>query len=295
MKRRPVSLQAGFIARSMKYSTLCLFAIWIITSPVLAKDPPPAGKLFIIGGGSRPDAMVDRIIDEAGLRTGGYAVILPMSSEEPDSAIYYAQRQFVAKGLKNIIGLNFKKGEVLRKDKLDSVRQARLIYISGGDQNRFMDVVRGTEIEAAIREAYQKGSVVSGSSAGAAVMSRVMITGNELKHPDYASTFKNIEADNIETKPGLGLLQQAIVDQHFVRRSRHNRLISAIIEFPELKGIGIDESTAILVKGNEVEVIGESQVLIYENPKRLKVVKNGKLGGKLTLTILLPGDRFNLK
>jgi cyanophycinase len=158
-----------------------------------------------------------------------------------------------------------------------------------------MDIVRGTEIETAIREAYQKGSVVSGSSAGAAVMSRVMITGNELKHPDYASTFKNIEADNIETKPGLGLLQQAIVDQHFVRRSRHNRLISAIIEFPELKGIGIDESTAILVKGNEVEVIGESQVLIYENPKRSKIVKNGKLGGKLVLTILLPGDRFSLK
>jgi cyanophycinase len=77
--------------------------------------------------------------------------------------------------------------------------------------------------------------------------------------------------------------------------SRHNRLISAIIEFPGLKGIGIDESTAILVKGNEAEVIGESQVLIYENPKRSKVVKGGKLGGKLTLTILLPGDRFSLK
>jgi len=263
--------------------------------PLLAKDPPPAGKLIIIGGGARPDALVDRIIDEAGLRAGGYAIILPMSSQEPDSAVYYAQRQFVAKGVKSMVGVNFVKGEVLRKEKLDSVRYARLIYISGGDQNRFMDIVRGTEIEAAIREAYQKGSVVSGSSAGAAVMSRVMITGNELKHPDYASTFKNIESDNIETKPGLGLLRQAIVDQHFVRRNRHNRLISATIEFPELKGIGIDESTAILVRGNEVEVIGESQVLIYENPKRSKVVKNGKLGGELMLTILLPGDRFSLK
>jgi cyanophycinase len=239
--------------------------------------------------------MVDRIIEEAGLRTGGYAIILPMSSEEPDSAVYYARRQFVAKGVGNIVGLNFRKSEVPRQDKLDSIRQAKLIYISGGDQNRFMDIVRGTQIETAIREAYQNGSVVSGSSAGAAVMSLVMITGNELKHPDYASTFKNIEAGNIETKAGLGLLQRAIVDQHFVRRSRHNRLISAIIEFPELKGIGIDESTAILVKGNEVEVIGESQVLIYENPKRSKVVKDGKLGGKLTLTILLPGDRFSLK
>jgi cyanophycinase len=272
---------------------LCLFVFGYAT---LAKDPPPAGKLFIIGGGSRPDAMVDRIIEEAGLRSGGYAIILPMSSEEPDSAIYYAQRQFVARGLSNVVGLNFKKGEVLRKEKLDSVRQARLIYISGGDQNRFMDIVRGSEIESAIHQAYRNGSVIGGSSAGAAVMSRVMITGNELKHPDYASTFKNIEAENIETKPGLGLVQNAIIDQHFIRRSRHNRLISAIIEFPGLMGIGIDESTAILIKGNVVEVVGESQVIIYRNPKRSKVVRNGKLGATgLTLTILLPGDTFSLK
>jgi cyanophycinase len=280
----------------MKKELLCLFAILGSISTALAKDPPPAGKLFIIGGGSRPDAMVERIIEEAGLRGGGYAIILPMSSEEPDSAIYYAQRQFVAKGLKNVVGLIFKKGEVLRKEKLDSVRQAKLIYISGGDQNRFMDIVRGTEIEGAIHQAYRNGCVISGSSAGAAVMSRVMITGNELKHPDYASTFKNIEAENIETKPGLGLVQNAIIDQHFIRRSRHNRLISAIIEFPGLKGIGIDEATAILIRGNEVEVVGDSQVIIYQNPKRSKLVKNGKLGAKgLTLTILLPGEKFSLQ
>jgi cyanophycinase len=176
------------------------------------------GKLFIIGGGDRPDAMVERIISEAGLLQGGYAVILPMSSEDPDSAVYYAKQQFLKRGFTKVYGLNFKKGETLNQQRVDSIRKAKLVYISGGDQVRFMNVVAGTDIEKAIHDVYDGGGMVGGTSAGAAVMSRVMITGNELKHPDYASTFENIEAENIETKQGLGLLQKVIVDQHFVKR-----------------------------------------------------------------------------
>ena len=260
-----------------------------------AQKNQPKGKLFIIGGGSRPTAMVNRIIDEAGLRQGGYAIVLPMSSAEPDSAVYYASQQFLTLGIQQIFGVHFSKGEKLTQQKLDSIRNAKLVYIAGGDQNRFMDVVQGTEIEKAIAQAYQNGSVIAGTSAGAAVMSKIMITGNEVKHPDYESTFQNIEEANIETKPGLGLLTTAIVDQHFVKRSRHNRLISAVIEFPLLKGIGIDEATAIIVHGNNVEVVGESQVIVFENPKQSKIVKNGKLGARgMLMNIYLPGDSFTL-
>jgi cyanophycinase len=254
------------------------------------------GKLFIIGGGSRPDEMVERIVNEAGLRQGGYAVILPMSSIEPDSAVFYARVQFVKKGIDRVYGLNFVKDGQPSRAKLDSIRNARLIYISGGDQNRFMKVVLGTEIEKAIKDAYQRGGIVGGTSAGAAVMSKLMITGNELKHPDYSSTFRNIEAENIEIKPGLGLLQNVIIDQHFIRRSRHNRLISAVIEYPDMQGIGIDEATAILVNGNEAEVIGDSQVVVLENTKRSKKVKNGKLGASgIQMSVLLPGDKFRVR
>ncbi len=255
----------------------------------------PKGKLIIIGGGDRPDVIIDRIILESGVRDGGYGVILPMSSSY-DSSAYWANEPFIKKGINNIYKVNFKKGELLRADKLDSVRNAKLIYITGGDQNRFMDVVRGTEIEKAIQLAFQKGAVVSGTSAGAAVMSKVMITGNELKHPDYASTFKSIEPENIETKDGLGLITTAIIDQHFIRRSRFNRLISAVIEFPTLAGIGIDEATAILVKGNDIEVIGDSQVVLIRNTKQSKIVKNNKLAASdLSMNIYLPGDKFRLK
>ncbi len=265
------------------------------TTPLSAQDASPKGKLVIIGGGSRPSAMVDRIIKESGIDTSGYGIILPMSSAEPDSAIYYSGKQFIEKGIKNIYGLDFIKDEILTISKIDSIRNAKMIYISGGDQNRFMDIVAGTLIEKAIHESYAKGNLIAGTSAGAAIMSKMMISGSELKHPDYASTFKNIDAENIEIKTGLGMLTNVIIDQHFVKRSRYNRLISAVIEHPDMLGIGIDEATAILVCGNNAEIIGDSQVIVLKNPKGSKNVHGDKLGAHdLQLNVYLPGENFNL-
>jgi cyanophycinase len=254
------------------------------------------GKLFIIGGGSRPSEMVDRIIKESGIDKSGYGIILPMSSIEPDSAVYYGKRQFVEQGIENVYGLKFVKDEKISASKLDSIKNAKLIYISGGDQNRFMDVIAGTDIEKTIYQAYENGSLVAGTSAGAAVMSKMMITGNELKHPDYSATFKNIQPDNIEIKQGLGMLPNVIIDQHFVKRSRYNRLFSAIIEHPEMTGIGIDESTAILVIKDQFEVVGISQVIVFKNPNKSKNMYEDKLGAHdLILSIYLPGEMFTIK
>ncbi len=281
----------------IKVNGLVLVSLVFITTvfSCTAQNKGGKGSLFIIGGGSRPESMVNIIASESGLDAGGYAVILPMSSEEPDSAIYFTKGQFAQLGFTRVFGLQFQKGEKPNKAKTDSIRNARLVYISGGDQSRFMGVVAGTDIERAIHDAYDSGAMVAGTSAGAAVMSKVMITGNELKHPDYSATFENIEADNIETSTGLGMLQNAIIDQHFVKRSRHNRLISAVIEFPDMICIGIDESTAILVKGNVAEVVGKAQVLVFTNPLKSKEVKDGRLGARgLKLDVYLPGDTFEL-
>lgn len=253
------------------------------------------GKLIIIGGGSRPDDLVERIIAESGLRAGGYCVILPMSSEDPDSSVYYASQQFLERGIKNLYGFNFKKDQPIKASWIDSIRTANLIYITGGDQTRFMGIAEGTEIVTAIHDAYRNGAVVSGTSAGAAVMSKLMITGNELKKKEYSATFETIESNNIEIKTGLGLLTTTIIDQHFLIRSRHNRLLTAIIEHPEMTGIGIDESTAILVNGKNVEVLGASQVLVYKNPAKSRTSKNEKLGArKLSVDVYLPGEKFRL-
>ncbi|HLT32803.1 MAG TPA: cyanophycinase [Aquaticitalea sp.] len=283
------------MAQLNKIGFTILGVFLLFGNSVCSQEINSKGKLFIIGGGSRPSSMVERIIKESDLDKEGYGVILPMSSAEPDSAIYYAKDQFAKLGVDNIYGLHFEKGEKLRKSKLDSIRNAKLIYISGGNQSRFMQVVGGNDIEKAIHWAYQNGSLIAGTSAGAAVMSKIMITGTELKHPEYASTFRNIESANIETAIGLGLITNAVIDQHFVKRSRFNRLITAILEFPHLTGIGIDESTAILVIGNRIEVVGESQVVVMKNNNDIPKKYNDKIGAKgIIMDIYLPGEIFKL-
>jgi cyanophycinase len=254
-----------------------------------------AGKLFIIGGGKRPPHLLERMVEEAGLQESGYAIILPMASEEPDTAAYYGIKQLNDIGVERVYGMLFRSNEPVSDNSIDSLRSASLIYISGGDQNRFMNIVKGTVIEQAIKDAYQNGAMIAGTSAGAAVMSKKMITGNELRYPDYNATFRNIESENIELAEGLGLITSAIIDQHFVKRSRHNRLLSAVIEHPEVAGIGIDEETAILVTGNTAEVVGNSQVLVFRNPDKSKAISKDKLGARnLTLDIFLPGEVFEI-
>jgi cyanophycinase len=282
----------------MKQFIQHLFIILFITGYFFtsAQSPPAGGKLFIIGGGDRTTEIMERMVKESGLNEGGYAVVLPMSSEEPDTAFYYTLIDFQAAGCNKVYNLFCTKDQVNNKTKIDSILNAKLIFISGGDQSRFMNLVSGSGVLKAIRDAYINGKMIAGTSAGAAMMSEIMITGNSLKDTNYSSTLHTIESENIETAPGLGLLKTAIIDQHFVWRSRHNRLISAIIEFPEMTGIGIDESTSILIKGNDAEVVGVSQVLVYGNPLKSKIIKKGKLAATgLTLNIYLPGDHFKVQ
>jgi cyanophycinase len=286
------AVMKGIRQTVFRFILLSAFLIWISNVGV-ASGKKPAGKLFIIGGGSRPDVMIERLIDEAGVRSRGYVFILPMASEEADSAIIWSGEQFKKKGIQNVTGYNFKSGIEPERKMTDSLENASLIYISGGVQSRFMKSVEGTPLFSAIHHAYQRGAVIAGTSAGAAVMASQMITGNELRYPQYFETFKRIEIHNIEFEKGLGLIQNAFIDQHFVMRSRHNRLLTAVLENPEIPGIGIDEATAILVKGNHAEVVGNSQVLVFRNKNKKKVVSGNKLGARnIILDIYLPGDKF---
>ncbi len=254
------------------------------------------GKLIIIGGGKRPDTIIDPMIELASLKEKGYGIILPMSSAEPDSAIFYSKIQFTDRGLKNVIGMNFQKGDVPKTAQLDSIKNANLIYISGGDQNKFMDIIAGTGIKEAITKAYEQGAIIAGTSAGAAVMSKIMITGNEAKVADYDNTLRNIWSENVILSEGLGLVTTAVIDQHFIKRGRYNRLFSICIENPQLFGIGIDEATAILVDQDSATVLGESQVILVKNRDEKKLLLGDLLGANnLEVSVMLPGSKFSLK
>jgi cyanophycinase len=124
-----------------------------------------------------------------------------------------------------------------------------------------------------------------------------MITGNQKLETKYSSTFDNIRYDNLETLAGLGLIKDVIIDQHFLKRSRHNRLLSALVEFPTHTGIGIDESTAIIVRNKEIEIVGESEIIVMKKPKGItKVPKNNIVGIKnLEMSIYYEGQKFKIK
>lgn len=281
------------------YSLTVLLITAFIGSCTVKQDVPKnKGKLFIIGGGSRPDAMVQQMIEESGIQSkDGYAIILPMASSVPDTSAYYGMLQFKKQGIDNLQAFNFGDDALPNiESKLDSVRNASLIYIPGGVQSRFMKAVDNTSgLEEAIKEAYARGSLIAGTSAGAAIMSRIMITGDQKRYPEYTSTFYHLEKDNLVTQEGMGLIRDIIIDQHFVKRARNNRLLTAIMEYPEKVGIGIDESTAVVVDGDEFKVVGESQVLVYRNNGDTAVHTNGKLGATdISLQIYLPGDIFSL-
>jgi cyanophycinase len=256
----------------------------------------PKGSLLIIGGGSRPDSMIDRMIVESGIQDSDYAVVLTMSGFDPDTSAFYGERQFRDAGVSNIRSYDFERRQSFSQAASDSLRNASLIYITGGSQSRFMDSITQTPaIAEALENAYQDGAMISGTSAGAAVMSKIMITGDQNNYPDYTSTYYNLEKNNMITAEGLGLITNIIIDQHFVKRARNNRLLTAILDYPNHTGIGIDESTAILVKEGKAEVIGDSQVLVYNNTGQVTSTYEKKIGGKnLRLDIYLPGETFVL-
>ena len=246
------------------------------------------GTLFVIGGGSRPLSLMDGVVRRMSSKQD-LVIVLPMASSEPDTSAFYGERPFLEVGCTDVHTLHLQKpgwGEA----QLDSIRNAGALYLCGGDQARFMKVANGA-IAAAIRDAYLRGCIVSGSSAGAAMMSSVMITGDQNFEPEYERTYARIEAGNGIYERGLGLIPHAIIDQHFVERSRYNRAFSALHDHPGMPVYGIGESTALVVEPEGISVEGEGQVVVFRaNPGRSDSL--GRIGfSNVELDILLPGER----
>ncbi|SHG43975.1 cyanophycinase [Flavobacterium segetis] len=280
----------------LQYFKMCfLLVIMVFTANSQAQKNK--GNLFIIGGGNRSDELMNQLISIADLKQKDYIVVLPMSSEEPDSAYIYFKNQMKKLVTNRIIMLNFDKNDANNKILNDSLQKAKLIFISGGDQTRFMNVVNNTLLYGTIHKAYKNGSMIAGTSAGAAVMCEHMITGNQKLETKYTSTFDNIRYDNLETSQGLGLVKNVIIDQHFLKRNRYNRLLTALVEYPDHIGIGIDESTAIIVRNKKIEIAGESEVVVIKNPKR--IIKSNKRNlvsiKSLEMAIYTEGQKFKIK
>ncbi|MDR2275915.1 MAG: cyanophycinase [Sphingobacterium sp.] len=276
---------------------LCIMLVMVLCSFTNQKSRIlPKGSLFVIGGGHKDEHLMEALVQTAQLSSTDYIMILPMASTIPEESVLDMTKQLQKVTKNKITSINFSRSDAGNRGLVDSVRRAKLIYITGGDQNRFMSIVEHTALFDAIHSAYQQGACIAGTSAGAAIMSETMITGNQLKDSIYRSTFDRLANENLETARGLGLIKSAIIDQHFVKRSRYNRLFTALAEFPEKTCIGIDEGTAIIVRQNTVKVVGESQVIVAKKPRGLKKKSNGMITwDNLTLSAYDEGQMFKLK
>jgi len=235
------------------------------------------GSLVIIGGGSRPLYVMEKIVELAG-GTDCHMMVIPMASADPQDTGDYQSGQLREAGCPEVDYLVFDRESADSDEAVAQLDGVTGIFFSGGVQSRLLDHMAGSRLFDRVREIYMNGGVLGGTSAGAAVMSRIMITGDE-NHPlSEDDSFEIISAGNIVTAEGFGFVTNAIIDQHFVVRKRHNRLISLVLENPSLVGIGIDESTAIVMPSPyELWVLGESIAVIYDASEAIHIETNDEL------------------
>ncbi len=235
--------------------------------------PSPAngrGSLVIVGGGPRPPVLRERFVQLAGGAGKANVVVFAMASLAGRESGEEEAAALRAMGV-DAVSLYVTRDEAGTDSIVNRVAKASGIWFGGGDQSRLTTTLKGTRTEAMMHERFRGGAVIGGTSAGAAVMSRIMLTGEErrrggTRYPsDSSEANLTIERGNVVTSEGFGFLPDAIVDQHFVRRKRHNRLVTLVLENPSLVGVGVDESTALVVTPDgKWSVIGESVAVIYD-------------------------------
>jgi cyanophycinase len=253
------------------------------------------GKLFIIGGGNRDSTIMKQLIKTSNWKPGDWITIASMASRW-DSAFISMNNEFQFYTQSKIRCIKIDSNTVKNPITLDSMRKSKIVYLNGGDQSVFMMHIQNTDFKKVVNEVFEQGGTIAGTSAGAALMSEKMLTGNQLKSENYTSAVPVIWRNNIEIVEGLGFLDSVVIDQHFLVRNRNNRLLASVLDNPKYEGIGIDESTAIIVMGDSATVIGESQVIHYKNPERISTSGENLIGAKkLSLSIYLPGERFRIK
>ncbi len=250
---------------------LRVLAVAILLSAAVVPNSAGAqsrGALVIVGGGPQPDALVREFVALAGGPGRARIVVFAMASasgEQSGEEKAAQLREFGATAR----NLWIDRAQAMTDSVAALLNDATGIWFGGGDQVRLADVLRGTATERAIHARFAVGAVVGGTSAGAAVMSRVMITGDERRpggtRADSTLAWGTIERDNVVTQEGFALLPDVIVDQHFLRRKRYGRLLALVLEREPHLGAGIDESTALIVQPDGKWVVrGASSVVIFD-------------------------------
>jgi cyanophycinase len=246
----------------------------IDTPPPRPAEKETTGTLVIVGGGVLPDTIRERFLELAGGKKGRL-VVIPTASELADQTrIFRSYNYWKAQGLASVSMLHtLDPKEANNPSFVQPLKEATAAWLGGGDQLRLTNAYRGTAVERELRQLLTRGGVVGGTSAGASAMSSVMITGG------------NPQA---RVGTGFGLLPEVVIDQHFENRKRQQRLLGVLAQYRNCLGLGIDEQTAVVLRGHTFTVVGNANVLVCMPPSEkepasvAKVLKPGE-GGDLLL------------
>ncbi|MTI96811.1 MAG: cyanophycinase [Firmicutes bacterium] len=221
------------------------------------------GTLLIIGGAEdKKDrcTILKTFVKQANER-GGKIVILTAASQYPQKLSSQYINIFNRLGAKEVISLDVTSREAAGQEGFTGeIIEAGGIFFTGGDQLRITSMLGGTAVDAALKEAYNRGTVIAGTSAGASVMSATMIVGGDGDSTPHQGS--------LSMAPGMGLVREVVIDQHFAQRGRLGRLVSAVAQQPAILGIGIDEDTAVLInRQGRMDVIGSQTVTVVDGSR----------------------------
>lgn len=220
----------------------------------------PQGQLIIIGGGllkEGAEPIAEKIV-ELTEKSKGPLVIVNAATYEPDDVFEEHMEFFGRFGLTEVEGVDIRcREDAHDEEKLSKCMHAGMIFFTGGDQLRITSQIGDSPLFQFMRDFYTEGGIIAGTSAGAAAMPETMIIGG----PSDESS----RTVDISMAPGLGFLKDAVVDSHFAERGRIGRLLGTVAQNPRNLGIGIDESTGIVVeKGEKFTTFGNGAVYVLD-------------------------------
>lgn len=259
-----------------------LSALSALAAEPVVKGPEP-GALVIVGGGRVGPEILTRFFDLAGGRDAPLVVIPTANGAESYPADWSGLKMFKDFGVTHITLLHTTDRKVADSEEfVRPLTTARAVWFPGGRQWRLADSYLHTRTQREVERVLERGGVVGGSSAGASILSSYMVRGAH--ENNYIMMAPGYEE-------GFGLIKGVAIDQHMLTRNRQDDLEEVIAKHPEVLGIGLDESTAIIVRGQQFEVTGASKVAIHDG-RSVPAERQQRNGKKYFF--MAPGERYDL-
>jgi cyanophycinase len=219
----------------------------------------PIGKLLLIGGGEDKEGDCTILKEFVRLSKGARAriAVMTVATKFPKESGAEYRKVFKKLGVDDVSMVDVAQREDAQSEAgIETIKRATGIFFTGGDQLHITALVGGTAMDEMIRRRCEKGVLLAGTSAGAAMMSNSMfVKGSSETNPRFGS---------VDLGPGMDFIRGVLIDTHFSQRGRMGRLMTAVAHYPQDMGLGIDENTAMLVEGDKFEVVGDGAVTVVD-------------------------------